>query len=80
MQLFKKYIKVITMCDEHGTLTPIYIIWNNGAKYKIDKILEVRKAASKVGGCGILYRCRIGKSERSIFYEINRWFIESTNP
>lgn len=78
--MFKKYVKVIALCDEKGELTPGYIVWINGNKYKIDKIIEKRKAASPVGGCGILYRCLIGGKERKLYYEINRWFIESTTP
>lgn len=73
----KKYIKVIALCDEDGTLTPGFIVWKNGRRYKIDKILESRNAASKVGGCGILYRCVIDGKVRNLFYEVDRWFIES---
>lgn len=80
MKLFKKYIKVLALCNEEGILTPVYTLWINGEKYKIDKILEIRKASSPVGGCGILYRCIIGGNERKLYYEVNRWFIESYQP
>lgn len=80
MRMYKKYVKVIALCDEEGHQTPLFIVWSNGHKYEIDKILETRQAASDVGGCGILYRCRINNKERNLFYEVNRWFIESPRP
>ncbi|MDQ0361511.1 hypothetical protein [Breznakia pachnodae] len=80
MRVFKKYVKVIAICDEEGKQTPLCVVWLNGHKYAIDKILETRQAASEVGGCGILYRCLINNKERKLFYEVNRWFIESPKP
>ena len=56
------------------------MIWDNGMEYPIDRVLEIRKSASQVGGCGILYRCRIAGVERNLFLERTRWFIESAKP
>lgn len=78
--LYKRYVDVITLIDKYGKLTPLMIKWENGCSYPIDRILEIRNAASEVGGGGILYRCRIQQQERKLFYEKNRWFIESTKP
>lgn len=80
IMLYKRYVDVITLVDREGKLKPLILIWENGLQYPIDRILEVRNATSEVGGCGILYRCRIGSQERCLFYEKNRWFIESTKP
>lgn len=80
MKLYKRYIDVVTMINKSGELTPLMLVWDNGVKYKIDKVVEVRNAASQVGGCGILYRCQVGGVERNLFFERNRWFIESTRP
>ncbi|MEF9962085.1 MAG: hypothetical protein RR863_03285 [Erysipelotrichaceae bacterium] len=78
--LYKRYIPVVTLIGTKGELRPLFIIWDHGVKFPIDKILEVRNCASLVGGCGILYRCRIQGKERNLFYEKNRWFIESHQP
>lgn len=78
--LYKRYVNVITESDKLGNLTPLYMRWENGELYKIDKIIEVRQAASKVGGNGLLYLVMIQGSQRKLFYEINRWFIESYTP
>lgn len=78
--LYKRYIDVVTLIDKEGVMNPVMIIWDNGSKYKIDRVLEVRKSASVVGGSGILYKCRIQGKERNLFFEKNRWFIESYHP
>lgn len=75
--MVKKYIDVIALMDKDGRIKPLMIVWENGVKYSIDRILEIRNAMSDVGGCGVLYRCRIQNQERRLFYERNRWFIES---
>lgn len=78
--LYKRYVNVITLIDKQGRMTPLSIEWDNGVKFAVDRVLEVRKAASVVGGGGILYRCRIRGSERNLYYERTRWFIESEKP
>ena len=78
--LYKRYVNVIVETDRLGQLKPLYIRWENQQLFKVDKILEVRKAVSVVGGAGILYRILVNGQEKHLFYEINRWFIESKAP
>ncbi len=83
MQRYKRYVDVIVHISKDGKQLPLYIYWDERGvqqKFKIDKILEIRHSASCVGGCGILYRCRILGQERNLFYERNRYFIESERP
>ena len=49
----KKYVKVTATFDCDGDLIPEYIVWDDGRRYRIDKISDVRYAASlKAGGGG----------------------------
>ncbi len=80
MELYKRYVDVVTLMKKDGSMLPVLLVWDNGIKYSIDRIVEVRKAASQVGGCGILYKCKIEGKERNLFFERNRWFIESLKP
>ncbi|WRS28891.1 hypothetical protein U6B65_01390 [Oscillospiraceae bacterium MB08-C2-2] len=58
-------------------MLPLVIQWEDGREFKIDRILDVRLAASlKAGGCGIRYTCRISGQQRYLFLEENRWFVE----
>lgn len=79
IQWYKRYIDVVAHIDTHGEIKPLMIIFDH-KKYPIDRILEIKKAHSQVGGSGIRYRCRIQNQERNIFLERNRWFIESLQP
>lgn len=80
MKLYKRYISVIQKVDKNGAVIPLGVLWDQGVYYQIDKILEVRNGVSQVGGCGILYRCMIEGHTRQLYYEVNRWFMESTKP
>ena len=55
-------------------------MWEDGKKYKIDRVISRERRASQVGGCGMRYVCLIGGQTRCIFLEKDRWFIESYQP
>lgn len=80
MRLYKRYVDVITLQRKDGDTLPLYICWDNGKKYKIDRITGKETRASVVGGCGIRYTCMISGRERNLFWERDRWFIESEKP
>ena len=74
----KEYVQVTAIFTSDGRILPQLITLDDGRKYSIDKITDVRRAASlKAGGTGIRYTCRIWGKICYIFYEENyRWFIE----
>ncbi|QIK57155.1 hypothetical protein G7059_04475 [Erysipelothrix sp. HDW6A] len=76
---YKKYIDVVVHVNQFGDMMPLFIVFDN-VKYPIDKVLQIRNAASQVGGAGILYECRIQNQVRKLFFERTRWFIESYHP
>jgi hypothetical protein len=56
-------------------------IWENGKRYKIDKVLDVRPAASlKAGGAGLRYTVMVRDHETYLFLEEDKigakWFME----
>ncbi|MGN1139270.1 MAG: hypothetical protein ACI4RM_07460 [Ruminococcus sp.] len=77
----KQYVSVTAIFDEDGNLLPINIMWDDGRKFPIDKVTDVRFAASlKAGGAGIRYTCQIGGKERYLFLEDQRWFVDAKQP
>lgn len=74
----KVYVDVTVKFGREGQVAPVSIVWEDGNTYEIDKVLNVRRAASTVaGGNGILYNCVIsGKKSRLFYEENNRWFME----
>lgn len=73
----KVYVEVKVKFFPDGRIEPFSVVWEDGQEYEIDRILDVRRAASlKAGGVGIRYTVRIGRTETYLFLEENRWFVE----
>ena len=78
---YKVYVDVSADFDVMGRIRPRAIHWDSGLSLEIDRVTDVRQAASlKAGGCGTRYTCLIEGHERYLFYEDGRWFIESHRP
>lgn len=72
------YVRVIVEYDEEGGIRPLSIRWEDGRTFEVDRLLDVRRAAStKVGGQGIRYTCRICGKETYLFDDNGRWFVEA---
>ncbi len=73
----KVTVRVLAEFNEQGQLLPRSITWEDGRQYSIDRILDVRQAASlKVGGSGLRYTCRIRGQAVYLFQDDNHWFME----
>ncbi len=74
----KQYVSVTAKFDPDGNIMPLTINWDDGRVFDIDRITDIRYAASlKAGGAGIRYTCRIKQTEKYLFLEDNRWFINN---
>ena len=82
----KVYVRVTSVTEADGRMFPKCLYWEDGQKYKIDKISDVKEAASmKAGGCGVRYTIWIDGKQTYLFFErnasvtgnnIGRWFVE----
>jgi hypothetical protein len=74
----KKYVDVTAKFNADGSITPLEIQWEDGRRYPIDRILDIRRAASlKAGGTGIRYTCRIAGRPKYLYLEETKWFVEA---
>ncbi len=74
----KVYVDMFVVMQQDGFVRPRRFVWEDGEKYKIDKVLHAVTAAStKVGGRGMRYTVLIEGQERYIFREEDRWFMEA---
>jgi hypothetical protein len=74
----KVYVEVNVTHRPDGTARPNFIKFENYEKYEIDRIRDIRPAASlKSGGAGIRYTCSIMGVTTYLFLEDTKWFIES---
>lgn len=74
----KVYVNVMAEFTKDGRLLPRSFIWKDGQIYEIQRVTDVRRAASlKAGGVGIRYTCIVNGRESHLFYEDNNmWFME----
>ena len=73
----KVYVDVIVKYTKEGEKQPLTVIWKDGARYDVDRVIDVRRAASlKAGGQGFRYTCRINGKQTYIWLEDGRWFVE----
>ena len=73
----KKYVEVSAVFTEEGKIMPASISWEDGRSFSIDRVRDIRPAASlKAGGAGIRYTCDILGRSKYLFLEDNRWFVE----
>ena len=72
------YVRVIIEVDEIGKTRPVKIFWEDGRGFEVDRLLDVRRAAAtKAGGQGMRYTCRIHGRETYLFEDDGRWFVEA---
>ena len=66
----KVYVAVQADFAEDGTLLPRVITWEDGEKFAIDKIIDIRQAAAmKAGGQGDRYTIKVRGSQSYLFFE-----------
>ncbi len=74
----KAFVKVVSETNVEGAVRPLSFVWEDGRIYPVDRVLDVRRAASlKAGGMGIRYTCMVQGHQVYLFYEEPCWFIEA---
>ena len=79
MESSKVYVNVMAEFTKDGRLLPRSFIWKDGQIYEIQRVTDVRRAASlKAGGVGIRYTCIVIKCQDRMYkkYDI-RMYIYS---
>ena len=74
----KVYVNVSAKFNKDGRIIPESFEWEDERIFEIDRITDIRKAASlKAGGAGLRYTCFVCGKQTYLFLEDNRWFIEA---
>ena len=82
----KVYVAVEVYFNSDGVMLPLQITWEDGHKYEIDRVSDIRQAsAMKAGGQGDRYTVWINGQQSYLYFERNpplagnnlgRWFVE----
>lgn len=76
----RKYVEVVARTSADGLVTPLEVRWEDGRRFRIDRVTDRRRAASlKAGGAGMRYTVRIQGTETYLFFDDHRgaWFVEA---
>ena len=79
MESCKIYVDVNATFTKDGRLLPKSFVWKDGHVYQIQRVTDIRRAASlRAGGAGMRYTCIVDGKESHLFYEDNNmWFMEA---
>jgi len=77
----KVYVDVDETRTKDGALIPRSFIWEDGTKYEIDRVTDIRSAASlKAGGAGTRYTVKVRNRNAYMYLEeehgVYKWFME----
>lgn len=78
--MHKVFVPVIVRHEPDGSMKPLCVEWEDGRKFEVDKILDIRRSASlKAGGCGFRYTVRMKGRQAYLFYDLSdkKWFVEA---
>lgn len=74
----KTFVDAIVQFTKEGDKIPLEIVWEDGRRFEVDRVLDITKAASlKAGGRGVRYTCRIKGKRVYLFLDDDKWFIET---
>ncbi len=79
MEYEKVYVGVVAKFPAGGGMRPLYIVWEDGRKYEIDRVKSVGRAPAHVSSIlPVRYTCVFGGRERCLYFEEaeKRWFVE----
>lgn len=79
MEYIKVYVLTVVEFSADGKMKPLYIEWENGQKYYIDKVYAIKYSPANVGAeLPVRYDCDFSGRRRYLYYEdsLKRWFIE----
>jgi hypothetical protein len=77
VNVVRKYVGVMAEFMSDGRMLPREVIWDDGRKFIIEKVVSAKKAAElRSGGVGLRYDCMINGQEKRIYYDERKWFVE----
>lgn len=73
----KRYVSVIADTSAEGRIIPLAVLWEDGRRFEIDRVLDSRQAIStRTGDPGIRFTIKVGKRVTYLWFENPRWFVE----
>lgn len=81
---YKAYVEVTVRFKSDGTMLPTAIVWEDGVRYEVDRVIDIRPGySSKAGGQGDRYVLQVNGHQTCLYFErstkitenvFGRWF------
>lgn len=72
------YVKINVEIDEDGHVVPVRVFWEDGRVFEVERLIDVRyAAATRGGGQGMCYTCRILGRDTQLYEDEGRWFVKA---
>ena len=71
----KYYVTVEHIEDTDGIIIPTRILWNDGRRWEIKKVLHTCIASHNEFE-GIRYTTKIGRAEKYLYRDGQRWYVD----
>lgn len=71
----KYYVTVEYIEDPDGVIIPTGILWNDGRRWEIRKVLHTCIASHNEFE-GIRYTIKIGRAEKYLYRDGQRWYVD----
>lgn len=77
--ILKIYVCVAVEFSVDGRMKPLYVEWENGTRYYIDRVYDIKYAPAAVGAeIPVRFTCEISGYTKYLYYEdtLKKWFVE----
>lgn len=71
----KRYVAVEYHCSETGAVTPKAVIWRDGRRFVVDRVVGMRLFSPADLHGGRRYIVKVGPELTNLYYEVPRWFV-----
>lgn len=75
----KQMVEVIALFSIDGQIIPLEIIWIDGKRFRVDKVMTKKRVPSRTGGLLVeRYTILVEGQQRYLYYqkEGEKWFVE----
>lgn len=69
----KTPIEVTLKCMTDGKMLPLFIKWQNGCIYEIERVIDIKPREPY----SVIYKVIINGKKRCLYYENKKWLVES---
>lgn len=79
MEYERVNVETVVRFAKDGGMRPLYIVWEDGRTYEIERIRFIERAPARVSAVlPVRFTCVMGGTDKYLYYEAGsqRWFVE----